>query len=381
MIRMCAILYNMKREIIEQTRTAILQHIAEKGIREGDTIPSIRQLQAVLLTSKNATLEALQSLCGEGILEKGSGARNGYLLHRLPDGVSAAVSDRVLTAQFMLPFNTWNYVGNQFLVHTENEFSAHKGQLLLSNTGNDVTVENRLLRTLLTTPAASRPDILLLMPALSEDPNLELLRLLQQEMPVMLIDRQIRDLCCHSVSVNHRFIGTDAVERLWERGHRRFAFAAGFSTISPIQERLSGYLDALREHDCCPDTPHVFLDPGLDTGSYHVIHRQIEALGDTILQLSHRPTGIVCGSDRIATCLVNHFLAHGLSIPEDIAVIGCDGDTEFSDFCRLPLCSYRQPFAPMARYIYRTANDILSGTAPDCFHVSFQPEYIDGKTI
>ena len=91
---MCAILYNMKREIIEQTRTAILQHIAEKGIREGDTIPSIRQLQAVLLTSKNATLEALQSLCGEGFLEKGSGARNGYLLRRLPDGLSAVVSDR-----------------------------------------------------------------------------------------------------------------------------------------------------------------------------------------------------------------------------------------------------------------------------------------------
>ena len=246
---------------------------------------------------------------------------------------------------------------------------------------SDVTVENRLLRTLLTTPAASRPDILLLMPALSEDPNLELLRLLQQEMPVMLIDRQMRDLCCHSVSVNHRFIGTDAVERLWERGHRRFAFAAGFSTISPIQERLSGYLDALREHDCRPEASHVFLDPGLDTGSYHVIHRQIEALGDTILRLSPQPTGIVCGSDRIATCLVNHFLAQGLSIPDDIAVIGCDGDTEFSDFSRLPLCSYRQPFAPMARYIYRTANDILSGTAPDCFHVSFQPEYIDGKTI
>ena len=380
-MEVCAILYSMKREIIEQARIAILQHIAEKGIQEGNTIPSIRQLQAVLLISKNATLEALQGLCSEGVLEKGSGARNGYLLRRLPDELSSAAPNRVLTAQFMLPLNTWNYVGNQFLVYTENEFSAHKGQLLLSNTGNDVAVENRLLRTLLTTPAASRPNILLLMPALSEDPNLELLRLLQQEMPVMLIDRQIQELCCHSVSVNHHFIGADAVERLWNRGHRRFAFAACFSTISPIQERLSGYLDALRRHDCRPEASHIFLDPNLDTESYHMIHRQIEALGDAILQLSPRPTGIVCGSDRIATCLVNHFLDRGLSIPDDIAVIGCDGDTEFSDFCRIPLCSYRQPFLPMARYIYRTANDILSGTALDCFHVSFQPEYIDGKTI
>lgn len=370
----------MKREIIEQTRAAILRHIAEKGLQEGDAIPSIRQLQAVLLTSKNAALETLQALCTEGVLEKGASARNGYILRRLPDEIRSAAG-QTLAAQFMLPFNTWNYVGNQFLAHVEREFSAHKGRLLLSNTSNDVSTENHLLRALLTAPAPERPDILLLIPARSADPNLELLRLLQQQLPVMLIDRQIPGLSCPSVSVDHRAIGADAVARLWERGHRRFAFAAGFSTISPIQDRLSGYLDTLRQRDCSPEQSQVFIDSGLDRGSYHMIHRQVEALGDTLLQLDPRPTAIVCGSDRIATCLVNHFLDCGVAVPDDIAVIGCDGDTDFSDFCRLPLCSYRQPFPAMARYIYQTAGDILSNAAPDCFHVSFQPEFIAGKTI
>jgi len=372
---------NMKRETIEQSKKAILSHIAELKLQQGDTLPPIRQLQAVLFISKNAALEARHEMCDDGFLEKGSGTRNGFLIRSVPESSSVAPKDKKLIARFMLPYNSWNYVGNQFLLHVEKEFSLRGGSLFLNNTENSSIIEHQLLQGLLSADAA-KPDVLLLMASNSiSNPNVELLRIIQHDIPVVLVDRTVNGFPCFSISLNHRFVGADAVSRLWSKGHRTFAFVSGFSVISPIQHRLSGYLDALQTRNCPSENQFVFLEPGMDMGSYHRIRSQISLLGDHLLQLSPQPTGIVCGSDRIATCLVNHFLSKGVSVPEDIAIIGCDGDTDFSDFCEKPLCSYRQPFRPMSEFIYQTAASILSSPSSNYYHTEFLPEFIPGSTI
>ena len=371
----------MKKETIELAKKAILGYIMDLQLQPGDTLPSIRQLQAVLFISKNAALESVHELCMEGVLEKGSGTRNGFLVRDLPEPGDSAPQNRKMVARFMLPYNSWNYVGNQFLIHVEREFSLQGGSLSLSNTENSTVIERQQLQSLLSADV-SKPDILFLMASSSiNNPNVELLRIIQQEIPIVLIDRTIRGFPCVSISLDHRFVGADAVEQLWSKGHRTFAFVSGFSVISPIQDRLAGYLDTLEEHDCPEENRYVFLESGLDMGSYHRIRGQIDLLGDHLLELSPRPTGIVCGSDRIATCLVNHFLSKGVSVPEDIAIIGCDGDTDFSDFCKRSLCSYRQPFRAMSGFIYQTAVNILAGKCPSIYHTEFLPEFIPGITI
>lgn len=370
----------MKNDTIQQTKRMILHYIVEQNLQPGQTLPSIRQLQTVLLISKNAALETVQNLCNEGYLKKGSGTRNGYTITKLPEDVTPVSSTQPITAQFMLPFNSWNYVGNRFLTSVEKEFTDHGGSLILNNTENSPGIENRLLRALLTAKSA-QPDILLMMPSQSMDyPNLELLRLVQQRIPVVLIDRVVRDFSCCSIALDNRFVGYDAVRRLWNRGCRDFAFVSGFSVISPIQERLSGFMDAIREFGCSNE-PYVFLDPSLDMGSYHRIHLQVEALGKKILEQMPRPQGIVCGSDRIATCLVNYFLDCGISVPDQIAVIGCDGDSSFSDFCKVPLCSYRQPFDEMAASIYEVSHAILNGKQSVNYRIAFPPIFLEGNSI
>ena len=371
----------MKKDTVEQAKKAILGHIAGLQLDVGDTLPSIRQLQAVLFISKNAALESIHELCGEGILAKGSGSRNGFVIQSLPDRSVFAPKTQKIVARFMLPYNSWNYVGNQFLVYVEREFSLQGGSLSLNNTENSPAIERQLLQGLLSADI-SKPDILFLMASNSvNNPNVELLRIIQQDIPIVLIDRTIQGFSCFSISLDHHFVGADAVSRLWAKGHRTFAFVSGFSVISPIQERLAGYLDALKDRGCPKENQYVFLESGMDMGSYHRINGQINLLGDRLLELSPRPTGIVCGSDRIATCLVNHFLSKGIFVPADIAVVGCDGDTDFSDFCKKSLCSYRQPFRIMSEFIYQTAVNILNSNTSNFYHTEFLPEFIPGGTI
>lgn len=371
----------MKKETIELAKKAILGYILDRQLQPGDTLPPIRQLQAVLFISKNAALESVHELCVEGVLEKGSGSRNGFLIHSLPELGDPMPKNRKVIARFMLPYNSWNYVGNQFLIHVEREFSLQGGSLSLNNTENSTVIERQQLQSLLSADVP-KPDILFLMASSSiNNPNIELLRIIQQDIPIVLIDRTICGFPCFSISLDHHFVGADAVERLWNKGHRTFAFVSGFSVISPIQDRLAGYLNTLEEYGCPKEKQYVFLESGMDMGSYHRIHDQIDLLGDSLLELSPRPTGIVCGSDRIATCLVNHFLSKGVLVPEDIAIIGCDGDTDFSDFCKKPLCSYRQPYRAMSAFIYQTAVNTLAGNYSSFYHTEFLPEFIPGSTI
>lgn len=371
----------MKNELITQSKKSILNYIADLKLQTGDTLPSIRQLQSVLLLSKNSAMAALKELCSDGILVKGDGARNGFIIHELPESETPAHKEKKLTAKFILPYNTWNYVGNQFLFHIEKEFSSRSGNLLLSNTENSPVIEHRLLQTLLAADTP-RPDILLLMASNSiQNMNLNLLHIIQNEIPIILIDRTVRDLDCSSVCLNNRMVGMDAARKLWDRGHRVFAFVGGFSSISPIQDRLTGYLSMLREKECTPDHTHVILDPDMDMGSYPRIRTQINELGEKILRLTPAPTAVVCGSDRLATCLLNFFLSKGIYVPEELAIIGCDGDTVFSEFTDKKLCSYRQPFAAMSQFIYQTAADLAEHPDRPFFHAEFPPEYIEGNTI
>jgi LacI family transcriptional regulator len=67
--------------------------------------------------------------------------------------------------------------------------------------------------------------------------------------------------------------------------------------------------------------------------------------------------------------------AHGLRIPEDIAVVGYD-DVNFASMLTTPLTSVRQPTHELGR----TAADLLlraaGGAGEPATHIEFQPELV-----
>ena len=52
--------------------------------------------------------------------------------------------------------------------------------------------------------------------------------------------------------------------------------------------------------------------------------------------------GVFCANDLVAIGLLHGFLAHGISVPGDVAIVGYD-DIDFAAFAAVPLSSVAQP--------------------------------------
>lgn len=130
-----------------------------------------------------------------------------------------------------------------------------------------------------------------------------------------------------------------AAKVLIDAGHTRIGFVNGLRTTWAAAERRRGYRDALREAG-------IPFDPSLvRSGTYETDsgHRGAGAL----LDLADPPTGIMCASDRIAVGVYYAAYQRGLSVPDDLSVVGYDNHTEFSEHAVPPLTTINLPYYEM----------------------------------
>lgn len=131
---------------------------------------------------------------------------------------------------------------------------------------------------------------------------------------------------------NARTAVANAVGWLVAHGHTRIAFLAGPEDDAPSRARELGYLDALADHglDRGPS-----LIAGCD-GSLASAH----AAASLLLEVSPRPSAIVCATDLIAAAARQAAGALDIPVPERLSLIGCD-DTPLAEALWPPLASLR----------------------------------------
>ena len=153
----------------------------------------------------------------------------------------------------------------------------------------------------------------------SYNSNRDLLRKVARNAPLVLIDRELPGVEADYVGVTNREGTINAVKHLIDLGHRRIAYVTRSEPINTVQERLQGYIAALRanfEPGCFEMV--VAVPSGIDYTNWPAF--------DAILQLpaDERPTAMVCVNDYEAIHVAERLLAHGLRVPEDVSIIGCD---------------------------------------------------------
>src|SRR5262249_31452244 len=65
-----------------------------------------------------------------------------------------------------------------------------------------------------------------------------------------------------------------------------------------------------------------------------------------------RPTGVFAANDLVAIGLLQGLLAHGVRVPDEMAIVGFD-DMEFAAAAAVPLTSVRAPRADLGRHAAR----------------------------
>jgi LacI family transcriptional regulator len=127
--------------------------------------------------------------------------------------------------------------------------------------------------------------------------------------------------------------GRSATEILLRHGHRRIAFINATIPAPAKDGRLLGYREALEEAGV-PFDPELVLEayPDQDGG-----YRATGAL------LKRDVTAVYCYNDRMAMGLYDGLREQGLSIPDDMAVVGFDNQEVIAAHLRPPLSTVSLP--------------------------------------
>jgi DNA-binding LacI/PurR family transcriptional regulator len=193
------------------------------------------------------------------------------------------------------------------------------------------TIEQRTV-TLQDFARRDRVDGLLVISLPLSDGELEALR--RDDLPVVLVDRP-HPLVPH-VAVDDVRGGELATEHLLAKGHRRVGFV-GDLTASPeefpwSEHRRKGFHRALARAGIEPL-------PALEQrGPYG--RDEARRLAEVLLRREDRPTAIFAASDMQAIGVLQAAQSMGLSVPQDVAVIGFD---DIDTAAILGLTTVRQP--------------------------------------
>jgi LacI family transcriptional regulator len=167
--------------------------------------------------------------------------------------------------------------------------------------------------------------------------------------PVVILDRasRVNDQC--AVSVDDVEGGRLAVAHLLERGHLDIAVVGGRSPLPQVTERRQGAELARSGHDHLGARLLVLSSDKLDVESGRAAADHLSSL-----PLPERPTAVFAVNDLLAIGLLQGFTAHGLKVPDDMAIVGYD-DIAFAAAAAVPLSSVSQP----RRQLGATAAELL----------------------
>lgn len=174
-----------------------------------------------------------------------------------------------------------------------------------------------------------------------------LLRLAERDLPMVVVGRALNHPQVDRVTADHWRGGYEAVEHLITLGHKRI----GFIGVSPINgaglRRYQGYLDALRENDL-PIDEKLIVGPVSQVGPGYSTQDDGYAGMKKLLALKKRPTAVFARNDFTAIGAICALRDAGLSIPEDVAVVGFD-NVPLAAYTAPPLTTVDQPTREQGR--------------------------------
>ena len=175
----------------------------------------------------------------------------------------------------------------------------------------------------------------------------------QRNLPPMVMANEFApELELPTVHIDNLTAVFDAVNYLYEQGHKRIGCIAGPEEMPLCHYRLQGYVQALRRCDIMVDPQYIARgDFTFEAGSKAM---------QQLLDLPQPPTAVFCHSDVMALGALSQAKRQGLKVPEDLSIIGFD-NIDLTQFCDPPLTTIAQPRYEIGREAMLLLLDQMQG--------------------
>lgn len=200
--------------------------------------------------------------------------------------------------------------------------------VFLCNNDRDVQKEREYIRVLI---EKNVDGIILVKPNISNNEIDELL----EKCEVVLVDiSNITDREYDIVNVDDYHGTLNALNILYDYGHKRIGFITGLLEAQSSKYRYEAYIDFLKEKGIAFDEALV------KKGSYDWYSGY--KAGSELLRLLDPPTAIFASNDLMAVGVLKAAKERMLNVPYDLSVMGCD-DIDMASLCSPQLTTVRQP--------------------------------------
>jgi LacI family transcriptional regulator, repressor for deo operon, udp, cdd, tsx, nupC, and nupG len=186
-------------------------------------------------------------------------------------------------------------------------------------------------------------------------------KLTGRRLPIVFVNGYVEAVSAPFVSNDDTVAIELAVGHLSSLGHRRIGFACGPDRYTPVRRKLAAFRSAVG----------AGADDFVEISLFSVEGGQAAA----VRLLDKGVTGIVCGSDLMALGAVLAVRQRGLSVPQDVSVVGYD-DSPLIAFTDPPLTTVRQPVHAMGMAAVRALIDEINGQGAPHAEYVFRPELI-----
>ncbi len=163
-----------------------------------------------------------------------------------------------------------------------------------------------------------------------------------------------------------------ATRTLIEKGYRRIGFISGNDEESAVGKRFTGFKEAMDRYNIEVNDNYIRLENWRLKSGYKIIKQMIDS--------GVYPEAVISGNDILAMGILQGIKEKGLSVPQDIAVIGFD-DIPSASWPEINLSTIRQPKISMGKYAVEIILEQLQtengeGTALKATKIILDPEFI-----
>ncbi|HPX28599.1 MAG TPA: LacI family DNA-binding transcriptional regulator [Sphaerochaeta sp.] len=219
--------------------------------------------------------------------------------------------------------------------------------------------ETRLVKSLI----SSQVDGVLLAPVAKESRALQLLKASQT--PCVIINQIPSDTSLSFVAGDDLEGGRIAAALVNEQEAEQVIVITGFAHQS-VEDRVAGFKEVL-------DSRFLYK-------RYRFVETQADgaALVTTLIrteELEQKKTILFVTNDNVAIGIVNELVEQGISIPEQVMVIGYD-NIRATSFCRIPLTTVSQSTIHIGEQAAKTLLQLINKERTEALHNLIQPVLI-----
>ncbi len=341
-----------------QLQTWLIEQIEQGVFKPNDKIPTEEELVKITGLARATIRQAIQNLVNMGYLERkkrlGTFVLNG-----------SVESDKRTIIGLLVPDIRSGYTP-ELARGVEDEAAKNKHSLILCNT-DDLYVKaefhsQRLLEN-------SVGGVIFVPTAASDEKNQKIVeKFIRRKIPVVLADRIISDLDINYVTTNNFEGAYEITQYLISKGHRKIGITLS-TLFSTERDRLEGYKKALNDYE-------IEIDPSL------IIAESVPFIPNRYLQyarnlLKKDITAVFAGHDRIALLFYSVAQEMGITIPNDISIVGYDD----LDFTTIALTTMHQPIYEMGQESMKLIMSHIKRENVDPQHVILKSYLVERTSV